>query len=66
MIPEFKLRPGPVKWCKTCGREHKARADCGLVEVERIAKSGRTVKRWAQPAPEPVKKSHSRRRVRKS
>lgn len=54
-----ELPPGPVKWCRFCGRKHAARADCGLVEVERVAKSGCKVMRWALPKPE-HKKSHKR------
>lgn len=38
---------GPRKHCRTCGGEHRARA-CSMVLVDRIAKSGRTVKRWTR------------------
>lgn len=62
--PLFKRALGPIKWCRTCGRKHQARAECGLVQVERIAKSGRKVMRWAQPEPE--ESSHKKSKARKS
>lgn len=40
---------GPEKDCKRCARRHPSRRDCGLVPVERTAKSGRTV-RWTHPS----------------
>lgn len=41
-------KPGPVKWCPTCGRKHQRRGICDLSLRTRIAKSGREVKRWAR------------------
>lgn len=62
---QYERPNGPIKWCKVCGRKHAARADCGLEEVERIAKSGQVVKRWALPIPI-LKKSHKKSKARKS
>lgn len=38
---------GPMKWCNTCSRYHRARQACNLFLRTRTAKSGREVQRWA-------------------
>ena len=35
------------KWCPRCSRRHQRRLICNLHLRERVAKSGRKVKRWA-------------------
>ncbi len=36
---------GPPKWHSKCGRKHRSRVPCDLVEAERTAKSGNIVTR---------------------
>lgn len=45
MVRDIARGPGPVKWCKRCGRKHGRRAPCELVDVLVPAKSNRMVKR---------------------
>jgi ribosomal protein S14 len=40
------------KWCKVCGRKHSRFDPCGLVEVSRVAKSGREVTHLVLPVQE--------------
>lgn len=46
--PELNDHYGPVAWCNFCSRKHPRRKH-DLVLVERVAKSGRVVYRWAHP-----------------
>lgn len=62
-LPSATIGLGPVKWHRYCSRYHAARADCGLVQEERIAKSGKKVTRWVHPI---IEKPKRKIRARKS